>query len=143
MSDVPMEKIGEYPYQKTDEYLDHVKLINQLREELSTAQKETSMCKVESESLAMSLYSKHYKKEAPDFGLCDTPSGVITQIDNMVAGLSEENERLIALLDQTREDLWMRAGKDSGGFKVINLSDFIWQDIKATLKAAKEGEQTT
>jgi len=56
--------------------------------------------------------------------------------------LRGENERLVSLLDKTRDDLLMRANEDSAGMKVVNLSDFIWQDIKDTVKAAKEGSKT-
>jgi hypothetical protein len=43
--------------------------------------------KREAESLAMSLWSKWHKDDSPDFELCDSVAGVITQISNMTTGL--------------------------------------------------------
>jgi hypothetical protein len=40
-------------------------------------------------SLAMSLWKKYYQKESPNFGLCDSLAGVLTQIDNMTCGLEK------------------------------------------------------
>jgi hypothetical protein len=37
--------------------------------------------------LAMHLWSEYYSKDAPDFGLFDDTYGVLSQIDNMLAGL--------------------------------------------------------
>lgn len=64
--------------------------IEQLQQENATLEAELRMTKVEAESLAMSLYHKHWQNESPEFGLCDTPAGVITQIDNMVSCLVKE-----------------------------------------------------
>jgi len=47
--------------------------------------------KREAESLAMSLWSKWYKDESPNFELCDSVAGVITQINNMTTGLVRED----------------------------------------------------
>ena len=48
--------------------------------ELEAARNEAAM-------LATALWKQYYKDEAPDWGLCDTPAGIITQIDNMTTGL--------------------------------------------------------
>lgn len=58
----------------------------------------------EAESLAMALWRDHYKEASPDFELCDTVAGVITQIDNMAAGLSERIGALEAENERLRED---------------------------------------
>ena len=68
--------------------------INQLRAELDQEQNQIALCKLESETLAMSIYNKSYKDDSPNFELCDTPAGVLTQIDNMVAGLYQELEQV-------------------------------------------------
>jgi hypothetical protein len=57
---------------------------------------ELNAAKVEAETLCMSIYSRKYKTTSPNFGLCDSVAGVISQIDNMVAGVLEENEKLEA-----------------------------------------------
>ena len=54
--------------------------------------------KREAESLAMSLWRRHYQDVSPDFELCDTTAGVITQIDNMVAGVIQNNENQCAVI---------------------------------------------
>jgi len=43
----------------------------------------------EASDLAMWLFKKHYanKPDSVEFSLCDSPVGVISQIDNMVCGL--------------------------------------------------------
>lgn len=46
----------------------------------------------EAKSLATFLYSKHYKGEAPQFELCNSTAGILTQIDNMVCGLVKPEE---------------------------------------------------
>ena len=61
--------------------------------------------KREAESLCMSIYKRKYKTTAPDFGLCDTVADVISQIDNMVAGILAENEALEAEVKRLREAL--------------------------------------
>ena len=48
-----------------------------------------SLAMIEAKSLAMSLWSKYYKEESPDFYLCDSVAGIISQIDNMTAGLTK------------------------------------------------------
>ena len=55
--------------------------IEALKAQLSDANREAS-------SLAMFLYNSYYKDDSIGFELCDTPAGIITQIDNMVAGMS-------------------------------------------------------
>jgi hypothetical protein len=42
----------------------------------------------EASSLAMSLWKKHYKEASPNFELLSTTAGIISQIDNMVSGLT-------------------------------------------------------
>ena len=42
---------------------------------------------IEASNLAMFLFNKFYKGHSIGFELCDTPAGIISQIDNMVAGI--------------------------------------------------------
>ena len=65
-----------------------------------------SAAKSEADSLATSMHKRHYS-DVTQWGLCDTPAAVITQIDNMVAGLNEklsakdeEIERLTLFTDE-------------------------------------------
>ena len=61
--------------------------------------------KREAESLALSLWKRHYKDDAPDWGLCDSVAGVITQIDNMSAGLGVKVEEQQQTIETLREAL--------------------------------------
>ena len=56
---------------------------------LKEALEELADAKREAESLALFLWEKHYKDESPNFCLCDSVAGVISQIDNMTTGLSK------------------------------------------------------
>jgi hypothetical protein len=42
----------------------------------------------EARSIALYLWNKHYMDDSPNFELCDSMSGVLSQIDNMVTGLT-------------------------------------------------------
>jgi len=44
----------------------------------------------EATGIALFLHNKHYKSESPNFELCDSPAGILTQIDNMVCGLVKQ-----------------------------------------------------
>ena len=46
----------------------------------------------EASDLAMWLWKKHYAVTAPNFSLCDSAGGILTQIDNMVCGLEKPDE---------------------------------------------------
>ncbi len=54
----------------------------------------------EARDLATVLHRVHYSTESPNFALCDSAAGIITQIDNMVSGLRrcDELEEQIARL---------------------------------------------
>lgn len=52
--------------------------------------------------LATSLWEDYYKDAAPDWKPLDTTLGVLTQIDNMVAGILKLNASL--------RPVWKRAG---------------------------------
>ena len=50
--------------------------------------------KREATHLAMTLWKQYYQKESPNFELCEDVAGIITQIDNMVAGLEKKRKRV-------------------------------------------------
>ena len=74
-----------------------------LRKRIAELEAEAAASKREAESLCMSIYRRKYKTTAPDFRLCDSVAGVISQIDNMAAGILEDNERLEAENKRLRE----------------------------------------
>lgn len=58
-------------------------LIEKLQAENAAAHREAT-------TLAMALWKRHYRAESPNFGLCDSVAGIISQIDNMTAGMSND-----------------------------------------------------
>ena len=62
------------------------------------AEAERDEGKREADILATLLWERHYKDAAPDWKLLNTVSGVISQIDNMTAGI-------VAELDELREEI--------------------------------------
>ena len=67
-------------------------------EERQSLLSELNVAKAEAETLCMAIYRRKYKTTSPDFELCDSVAGVISQIDNMVGGLFDENASLKAEL---------------------------------------------
>lgn len=53
--------------------------------------------------LAMRIWDKHYRKEAPCFELCESLAGILSQIDNMVSGLSRQDAPTVSEASITRE----------------------------------------
>lgn len=62
-------------------------LMREAAEKIRALEVKLLAAKIEAESLAMALWKKHYKDDSPDFSLCDSVAGVISQIDNMVCAL--------------------------------------------------------
>lgn len=50
----------------------------------------------EASELAMSIWRSEFRNKSPEFGLCDSPAGVISQIDNMFAGIRQQRDALAA-----------------------------------------------
>ena len=73
-------------------YIAEAKETDRLQAKVEELEADNADSKREAESLAMSLWRRHYQDVSPDFELCDTPAGVITQIDNMAAGLQAKVE---------------------------------------------------
>ncbi len=65
-----------------------------IRKQSKRIQGELEEANREATVLAMFLYNTYYKSPDSVFELCDTPAGIITQIDNMVAGMgNNENTK--------------------------------------------------
>ena len=69
-----------------------------LQQRVDELETDAANSKREAESLAMSLWRRHYQDASPDFELCDTTAAVISQIDNMVAGVLQNNENQCAVI---------------------------------------------
>jgi hypothetical protein len=67
--------------------------------------------KREADYLAITMWRRYYKDESPDFRLCDSVAGVITQIDNMSAGLGEKIEEQQTRIDNLEKALWICVSK--------------------------------
>ena len=61
--------------------------VSELEEHLRRANNEAS-------DLVWSIWRRHYSGDMPNFELLDSVAGIISQINNMVAGLLEENDLL-------------------------------------------------
>jgi sugar-specific transcriptional regulator TrmB len=64
-------------------------LSSKLERERDEAREQLSAAKREAEYLATSIHRAEYSNVAPNWGLCDSVAGVISQIDNMYAGVRE------------------------------------------------------
>lgn len=73
----------------------YIKEIEALKAERDAAMREAS-------ELAMSIWRAEFQKLSPDFELCDSPAGVISQIDNMYAAIRGQRDALAARI-QTAE----------------------------------------
>ena len=88
-------------------------IIEEIREILAESESEPDSAYREASSLALSLHKKFYTEESPNFELCDSTAGIITQIDNMTCGLMKipdeheqkpiMNTRLLELAQQAEE----------------------------------------
>jgi hypothetical protein len=77
-----------------NEKLDEDLIVRNAIEELDQLRKENTEALSEAKALCLAIYNSHFKKSAPQFEMLDNTAGVISQIDNMTAGLSEENTSL-------------------------------------------------
>lgn len=74
-------------------------------EECSVKDELLNSAEREARSLAISLWKQYYQKESPNFELCDSTAGIITQINNMVAGIIEGYTTQQTLLKEMAEAL--------------------------------------
>lgn len=63
---------------------------DQLLARVADQAREIDLAMREASDLAMTMWRTHYADNAPAFDLCDSLRGVISQIDNMYAGLRQE-----------------------------------------------------
>jgi hypothetical protein len=94
--------------------------------------------KREAESLAMSLWQKWYKDDSPDFELCDSVAGVITQINNMTTGLVREQDPQpvpegYVLVPRAAATEVLRTSSNRGG---------AWEEIRSALLSAGKENNT-
>jgi len=68
----------------------------------------------EANSLAISLWKQYYQDVAPNFELLDTPAGVISQIDNMTAGVCSQIDEARKIIRETLGMGFYYCDEDSG-----------------------------
>lgn len=66
-----------------------IEYARKLERERDEARVQLAAAKREAENLATSICRAEYSNVAPNWGLCDSLAGVISQIDNMYAGVRE------------------------------------------------------
>jgi hypothetical protein len=63
--------------------------VDKLQAELDALHKNLRLAMREASGLAMAMWRDFFKDASQNFSLCDSPAGVLSQIDNMYAGLRE------------------------------------------------------
>jgi hypothetical protein len=76
----------------------------QLETELNAAKAEIERSKREAAALATVIWQQEYANKAPQWGLCDSVPGIISQIDNMFAGVRNERDELRAKLAEAENE---------------------------------------
>lgn len=72
--------------------MDLNEVIKQLTAERDAAMREAS-------ELAMCIWRSEFRNESPEFELCDSPAGIISQIDNMFAGIRQQRDAFAAQVE--------------------------------------------
>ena len=80
-------------------------LLNAATAERDTLAAQLDGAMQEASSLAMSIWKSEFSKEAPEFELCDSARGVVTQIDNMFAGIRNQRDELAAQVKELKSEL--------------------------------------
>jgi hypothetical protein len=108
--------IKAHPYSNSNKDLDgHSEAIAALRERLAQPEQEPDAYGYASR-LAVAIWEQHYKATAPQWKPFDDLMGVLTQIDNMTAGLTSQrqpqyNKTEMNCFVQNLYDQKMREGK--------------------------------
>lgn len=77
--------------------------VDTLTTDRDAAHEELRKAKVEAETLAKSIWRSEFKNESPEWRLCDTVAGVISQIDNMYAGVRTQRDAAIARAEKAEQ----------------------------------------
>lgn len=89
----------------------------------------------ETKRLAESIWRTEYKDKAPDWSALDTTAGIISQIDNMFAGIRQERDAARAERDESR-----RKQSALNGVRNQMANAFNAQDAKAFWDADRRAE---
>lgn len=80
-------------------------IIPKLQRELAEEREHLAEAKREAEYLAAIIHRSEYADVAPDWSLCDSVAGVISQIDNMYAGVRQQRDEARQQRDTLAEAL--------------------------------------
>lgn len=94
-------------------------------------EREQAHAKREAGNIAMYLWRKYYQAESPNFGLCDSAAGVMTQIDNMLAGVHERMEELERDAERWQYDLSTRYEQHLHLCKHVNITPDTFEQFTA------------
>lgn len=95
-----------------------IRCVADLLAELERVEKERNDSMREASRLAISLYKTYYTQDSPNWGLCDTPAGVITQIDNMITGIADGEKEKFATICKICVSRAIKRIDESVGVKV-------------------------
>jgi hypothetical protein len=93
--------------------------------------------------LAYSIYKRCYNETAPEWEACDTLEGVLSQIDNMVAGMHTVDVDIVRVASAKADaELWCEeVESDDGMAMLVPLEE--WNSLMEAIDATKgEKDQT-
>ncbi len=100
-------------------------------ETLDKAEKEELAINASIKSLAMFVYNKYYKVESPDFELLDSTDVVISQLDNMIAGLPDTGPKWISVDTAMPDRKFEHSAWDHDG-EVCLFDGMVSQSVEVT-----------
>lgn len=96
-----------------DSVKEHQQMVRDLQAQLKMAQAEAN-------SLAMSMWRDFYQAESPEFELCDSTRGVITQLDNMYCGIREKLKTANELIKESSDYLDINEHTSIGNGSILH-----------------------
>lgn len=108
-----------------------------LEEKYNKLVAESAETKAYIDRLAMSMHEKFFKKESPLFELLDTSDGVVSQIDNMMVGISThtiELQKEMIDLRMHAADLTVEANDNLNTIRIKNMSLAVLSNTIVKLK---------
>lgn len=92
-----LNAINEYCIKNGFEFVQHNPALTMIHE-MEKLRSERDAAMREASELAVSIWKAEFQQLSPNFELCDSPAGVISQIDNMYAGIRNQRDALAGQL---------------------------------------------
>lgn len=96
--------------------------IDRLGEWLEDERVERAKAEAEAGTLATAIWEQFYKESAPDWGLRDSVPGVISQIDNMFAGVRDQLAQAKATIEEQSSRIDLLRGCMKSAYGVLWVS---------------------